>query len=199
VWDQLIGSLAQSFFVINNIEKESRILNVSFSTSQPERYVDCGTSHRDFSYGSTAESYTYNVAESSSFKVASRWGPANNLPVVLAVSRQANLEGRANIYVAPHYDQTIVSVNAKYVLTITTSGAADGYNAFGTLVQQDRLPRESSSLSFTTLEPARAQWGPGGEWIECRTRGVLEGDVLSRAAGPADQSSHTDRWVPPDS
>ena len=34
VWDRLVKNLASDFFVINNIEKSSRIINVSFSTNR---------------------------------------------------------------------------------------------------------------------------------------------------------------------
>src|SRR3546814_8710634 len=45
-WDRLVRNLSSEFFVINNIEKASRIINVSFQTDAPERYVDCGVTHR---------------------------------------------------------------------------------------------------------------------------------------------------------
>ena len=41
VWKQLIPALGKEFFVINNLDKESGIVNVSYS-GDPERYVDCG-------------------------------------------------------------------------------------------------------------------------------------------------------------
>jgi hypothetical protein len=46
VWDTLVRELAKSFFVINNIEKESRIINVSFFTQTPQDYADCGRTYR---------------------------------------------------------------------------------------------------------------------------------------------------------
>src|SRR5690349_12455540 len=50
-WDILVRELAKSFFVINNIDKASRIINLSFSTQQPKEYVNCGKSVREFKYG----------------------------------------------------------------------------------------------------------------------------------------------------
>ena len=46
VWDRLVKNLASDFFVINNIEKNSRIINVSFSASKPTDFVDCGITTR---------------------------------------------------------------------------------------------------------------------------------------------------------
>jgi hypothetical protein len=50
VWRRLVGRLADSPFVINAIEKESRVISLSFSTDHPERYVDCGRSKREYAY-----------------------------------------------------------------------------------------------------------------------------------------------------
>src|SRR3546814_17893451 len=47
-WDRLVRNLSSEFFVINNIEKEFRIINVSFQTEAPDRYVDCGVTHRTY-------------------------------------------------------------------------------------------------------------------------------------------------------
>jgi hypothetical protein len=62
VWDRLVGRLATGFFVINNIDKASRFINVSFSSDTPESYVDCGQSTREFSYQKEEKKYVYNVA-----------------------------------------------------------------------------------------------------------------------------------------
>jgi len=40
VWDTLVRDLAKSFYVINNIDRESRLLNVSFTTADPESYIE---------------------------------------------------------------------------------------------------------------------------------------------------------------
>src|SRR3546814_19749131 len=47
-WDRLVRNLSSEFFVINNIAKASRIINVSFQTDAHERYVDCGVKHRTY-------------------------------------------------------------------------------------------------------------------------------------------------------
>lgn len=42
VWDGLVKEISKSFYVINNIDKESRIINLSFNTSSPADFVNCG-------------------------------------------------------------------------------------------------------------------------------------------------------------
>jgi hypothetical protein len=183
VWDRLVGQLAKSFFVINNIEKESRLINLSFSTSDPGAFIDCGTSTRTFSFRGDHQTYKYNVASSATFKIAAKWGPARNLPLVSEVIRTTKLDGRANVYVAPRGSQTQVTVNAIYAFSFTAEGTAYGYNAFGTLIQQERIPAETSSLSFTTTQPGSAPWLEHGASISCRSLGNFEQQVLKYAGG----------------
>ena len=69
VWNRLVGQLAKGYFVVNNIEKDSRLINVSFATSDPESYIDCGESSRTFTQGKKVENFNYKVAESASGKI----------------------------------------------------------------------------------------------------------------------------------
>src|ERR1035437_6283960 len=39
VWKKVISNLSQNFFVVNNLDKESGFINVSYS-GDPEEYVD---------------------------------------------------------------------------------------------------------------------------------------------------------------
>jgi len=54
VWDIMVKEISKSFYVINNIDKESRIINLSFSTNSPTEYVDCRANvHLDVQYKSS--------------------------------------------------------------------------------------------------------------------------------------------------
>ena len=77
VWDSFVRELAKSFYVINNIDKQSRIINVSFSTDTPETYVDCGITTHTYSRGDERQTYKYNLASASTYKMA---GVNNQLP-----------------------------------------------------------------------------------------------------------------------
>src|SRR5699024_5728367 len=150
VWDQLVERLATGFFVINNIDKASRLINLSFSTDTPDTYVDCGHSHRHFSFRKQSKDYNYVTAGDSQYKAAGKWGAYKNLPVVYKVKRNTSLDGRINVYVAPVNDkQTKVSVNVKYIMGFAVSGIALGYNAFGRLQSKERIPKTNNTVSFT--------------------------------------------------
>jgi hypothetical protein len=184
VWDRLVSRLAAGFFVINNIDKASRLINVSFSSDSPEKYVDCGRSTRQFSFKGEERTYVYNVAQDSNYKVAGTWGPYNNLPSVAEIYRDVSVEGRINVYVAPRTQrETRVSANAKYVLRVTTNGSGTAYNAFGTPVQHFPVPSSSSDISFTTAEAGSKNWGAGSavERVACRSTGALEETLLNMA------------------
>lgn len=185
VWDHLVEELSSSFFVINNIDKESRLLNVSFSSDTPDKFIDCGRTHREMEYKGRTEDYDYDVAASSTFKGAFKWGPFHNLPAIATVHRNANLSGRMNVYVAPKTDsETTVSVNARYIFSVNVSGVVDSYNAFGGETGENPIPGTTDTITFNTGAPGAKQWGTGAhsEIVRCRSRGVLEGKVLAMAS-----------------
>jgi hypothetical protein len=41
VWNAGIAALGKRFFVINNLDKSSGLININYS-GDPEKYVDCG-------------------------------------------------------------------------------------------------------------------------------------------------------------
>lgn len=182
-WDLMIGHLAKSFFVINNVEKVSRIINVSFSTDKPEEYVDCGITERTFQYANESQTYTYPVASSSSFKTAGKWGPFENLPWVAYLTRKTSLEGRINVYVAPKDNDTIVTVNTRYILGSRMSGHADNMNAAGTVVQTIPIPERALTISFNTGQIGSADWGTPAQLqlVKCHSTGKLENEILEMA------------------
>ena len=113
VWDRLVRQLSSDFFVINNIDKNSRLINVSFSSQRPSEYVDCGVSTRTFKNARGDQTYTYKTAESANFSTT------NNQGIVFNVNRTTKLDGRINIYVAPEAGRTLVNVNTKYIVGVT--------------------------------------------------------------------------------
>ena len=95
-WSSLIEYSASTFFQIENFEKASGLLTLSFGASDADRYVDCGmfiASSGNRKYNGSYVGYLKKYFE-------------------------ANLQGKMNIFVkelAPN--QTLVRVNARYVLS----------------------------------------------------------------------------------
>jgi len=181
VWDALVGELAKSYFVINNVAKESRIINISYFVDNPEEYVDCGRSQRTYHMGEETRNYDYVVAKSNSFKMAlPKWGGFRHLPADATIKRKMTLEGRMNIYVAPKEAQTMVTANARYILKVKTSGVWQYYNAIGISVRTGQMPHAENTVSFNTNQAGTADWGTVDQplIVKCISNGGLEKAVL---------------------
>jgi len=159
VWKQIIPSLGSSFFVINNLDKESGFINVSYS-GNPEKYVDCGVID---SYVKNARGERrYNFPASSAYKEYETMQNGQNL---LFIKRKMNLEGRINIVVQEvSVNSTLVTVNIKYILTkdIFLSNP------------QRQSHHMSDSISFNTNGSASFP-----QQTTCYATGALEQEMLN--------------------
>lgn len=164
-WDRLIQNLAKDFFVINNVEKNSRILNVSISTTEPFKFIDCGVATRVFNAGGgQKETVVYPSAGPADYRV-----PTDTI-YPAKVQRRTELEGRVNIYVAPKGTQTLVTVNSKYVLIINT--IAQRYYNFNW--HNFTLPPVKKILSSSAPSLSDEGW-------YCVSNGVLEMKIIALA------------------
>ena len=181
VWDELVEQLSKSFYVINNIEKASRIINVSFSTEAPEEYVDCGTSTREYGGKSNMSTYTYKVAETSYYKAASRAGAYSQFPVDGNMNRETSLEGRANIFVAPEGNGAKITINCRYIFKVTSSGSYETRNVFGQVFERGVIPPNTSEVVFNTNQEKKSNWGTPSEpqFVTCHSTGKLEQEILN--------------------
>lgn len=165
VWDKYVEALSSSFFVINNISRDSRIINVSFSSSRPGEFVDCGYTQREsYHPASGKQRFSYATADSSTYNAGQK---GSN--IIWTVSRDARLEGRANIYMMPrNNDATAIQVSSKYVWSVMTRG----YSNLGAIA-----PSESSMIDFSSSSQGTLP-GPGGG-ITCVSKGALEKKMLN--------------------
>lgn len=162
VWSRLVKNLSSDFFVINTIEKTSQIINVTFSTNSPIEFVSCGVSKREFSNARGSKYYEYDPASTSRFTFTDNNGIAFN------ATRESELNGRANIYVAPSENGgTVVRVNAIYVVNVKQNYT----NLIGTPAGNDNF-----TFNFSTKQP---RIGP--DVVVCVTKGNLESKILDYA------------------
>lgn len=180
VWNRLVEGVTRSSFSLRNINEMSRVVSLSFSVNAPERYVDCGTTRRDFSFRKQHESYDYALAESSSFKAASSWGARSRLASVLHYQRQTTLEGHATVHVAPRGAQSSVTANVQFHFSSSSTGEARGYSAWGRLVRTEHIARTTpGKLSFSTTQSGSADWA--GVEVTCQSKGSLEAELFALA------------------
>jgi len=184
VWNTLVANISASFFVINNIDKDSRLLNITMSSNNPEDYIECGTSKRTFTFQNKTENFNYRVAEDSNYKYAGVTYMNNGigLPAVYHVSRKTKMDGRINVYVAPmNTTKTNIAVNVRYIFTVTNSGHRVTYSLLGEPFPQNQLiPQNEVTASFNTSERFSEDWGTADEpgVVECVSNGKLESMLL---------------------
>jgi len=111
VWARFIPGMAQTFFVVNNLDKESGFINVSY-TGDPEKYVDGGEVH----------SWTKILWNRSDYRFPAVRAHAeyemNDNGQLIRVVRRMQLEGRINITVEElDLEETAVTVTTRYILT----------------------------------------------------------------------------------
>ena len=172
-WDVYVEQLSKSFFVINNIEKESRIVNVSFATNQPGDYVDCGRMLRTSSHPASGErTWRYDTADNSTYAAG-----VKGTNVEIQFARETSLDGRANIFMAPEADGTKLSVNARYVWTVKVTGHNPYAAAYGT---GGYVGTESMSVTFTSTQAGSQTVNQ--ETLTCLSKGRLEQQLLDLVA-----------------
>ncbi len=178
-WDRLIGNLSSQYFVINNVEKASRIINVSFSSDSPTEYIDCGRTNRTFipgpGTGQTEQTYSYETATgSTSFNAATPNPRASTYSIPGVVHRTTEVTGRTNIYLAPEgKNKTKISVNTRYIFTINSQFSSGSWTQSWTPV----------TISFNTNKVGEKVLAGGDAFktLQCVTAGTIERDVIAAA------------------
>jgi hypothetical protein len=183
VWAKGIPALAKKFFVINNIDQSSGLVNVSYA-GDPQRYVvgpvitytvqtqgsvpSSGAPATDDD--STGAALRPAAADQGQGTVYTFPGTAAAVEYVQAegqraakVSRTVRLEGRANVVLeAMGPTKTLVTVNVRYVLT-----AGWRWHSLGNWLAP---PPESVTIAFNTggkasfIEHEDAFYYPTGEF-----------------------------------
>jgi|SRR5271157_1792766 len=186
-WDTLVKQLSKSFYVINNIDKASRIINVSFSSNSPGDYIDCGKAHRTYAQGEKNEVYDYDTANPSRYRAATPRRPNRNFAYYINVNRETGLEGRSNIYVAPEEknpNNTVVTVNTRYIWSVKARGVVVVENSGGTIINSQILPEQTYTVTFNTGQSGYYTENTG-ERVTCVSKGTLERQILNMVTSGA--------------
>lgn len=159
VWNALVSGLGSRFFVINNMDKASGFINVSYS-GDPEKYIDGGELYFKFENMRGPREYRFPASK------AQMQYELLNGGVLVMVDRRLSLEGRVNIIVTePGEGRSLLTVNTRYVLTLNVTGR----NIMG-----QPIPPFSETISFNTGGEAKLAAG-----TTFRPTGALEEAVLS--------------------
>src|SRR5690606_9856550 len=129
-WDNAVRSLTSTFYTINNIEKNSRIINVSFKLNQPTKYIDCGVSNRVITYKKKPIEFEYETAGNADYSYL--WNTNHGYHIWTNANRNSTVSGVANIYFNPISDaETSITVNINYLLKTKLSGKHYSYRNSG--------------------------------------------------------------------
>lgn len=165
VWKASIPQLSKQFFVINNLDKSSGFMNISYS-GDPEQFIDCGRIKSFVKNARGERTYDFPAARAQeSYEIL------NPNIGLFFVNRTMSLEGRANVvFEAINEDSTRVTVNTRYLVTRkqTIQNAA-----------RSRQQTTSSTIEFNTNQGASFPPNAQGEATRCVATGMLESQVLS--------------------
>jgi hypothetical protein len=181
VWSGLVRELSKSFFVINNVEKPSRIINLSFSLDGDiSEYVDCGRSKREFKSHEEERTYDYAVSSPSDYKFTDGLVFQNYWHRIWAVKRGAELTGRINVFVAPSEGGTEVAANVRYIVEFSQSGRfylthVRAPNRPDPYMAQEEMPVSTAKISFNTGSVGKSDASPP---VVCASTGALEKSIL---------------------
>lgn len=163
VWAAAVPELGRRFFTINNLDKASGLVNVSYS-GNPESFVDCGRVHsyvknargeRTYDFPGSRERQQYEIMDMSR-------------GLLLMIDRQMTLEGRVNlVFEELGPTQTRVTANTRYVIT----------RAQQVRTPDGRYDSRSDTASFNT--GGFASLGSPDTSITCKATGALEGQLLT--------------------
>lgn len=164
VWNASVPELGKQFFVINNLDKSSGLINISYS-GDPEKYIDCG---RITSYVKNARgerTYDFPGAKAQqSYEVMNGNG-------LFMIDRKMSVEGRVNlVFEEVGANQTKVTANTRYVVQRqqTVRSAANNF------------PQSASdSISFNSGASSSFTANADGRATECMANGALEREILS--------------------
>ncbi len=168
VWSKLVQNLGQSFFTINNLDKDSGFINLSY-TGDPEKYVDCGTIESTVT--NLRGERNYNFPASKGHMVYEIFDRNLNL---FGIERKMELQGRININVIEvNKNKTSVSVNVRYGLT---------KKGRSTCITAMNRPTSyfNDSIAFNTNEGAAF---PAIQKTKCYSTGALENDIFDVLIG----------------
>lgn len=163
VWASAVPELGKRFFVINNLDKASGFINISY-TGDPAKYIDCG---RVTSYVKNARGErTYDFAGAAAQQSYEVMNPQG----LFFIERRMALEGRVNlVFEEVGADQTRVTANTRYVVqrTRTVRGAANNVS-------------QSFNDSVTFNSGSSATFAGGeSQAAECAATGALEREILA--------------------
>ena len=164
IWYRLVKNLTKSFFSINHIDKQSRVISLNFSITNPNDLFICGHStiyYKDIK--SKCETYIFNDADDSRYR---KLFDSNDLFRPLT-TRKMSLNGVINYYLEPVDDGTNIIVNVRYVIKKDESFYYNSGSGYG---------YERNMTDFCTMNTGSFCIM---DYMTCRPTGKFEHELLT--------------------
>ena len=178
VLNELVNNLTESAYVIERIGGDSNLINVSFASNYPDKYVDCGETTRTYTQGNDIDTYIYNPAKNVGYRLAAKSQSHPYLRYFYFIKRKTFLQTQSNIYIINNNNKTKLSVETIYYLDIEVTGQSYAQPSDGNPFKLEKLPSEKTSIVFKTNSPA-TEIDTDGEKMTCSSKGTLEKQILS--------------------
>jgi hypothetical protein len=163
VWASTVPALGKDFFVINNLDKGSGLINVSYS-GDPHDFIDCGHISGFFSNARGRQDYSFDASTKDAQYTL--WVS----PVAGMVDRHMNLDGRVNIiFESLTPDTTKVTVNARYI--VDRHAHMVGFDG--------RQGNNDNQIAFISTSQGNFPPSADGRQTVCVATGKLERDILN--------------------
>jgi hypothetical protein len=164
VWKDLIPALASRFFVINNIDKASGLINLSYA-GNPQSYIECGMMSSYVKNMRGERRYEFPAASAlETYEVLDNHG-------LFVIERKMSLEGRMNLIVQEMSPtDTRLTANTRYIATRSSTARR--------MDQPVAAPGPTDTIAFNSggqaSFPVRGTTSP----VTCRATGRLETEIL---------------------
>lgn len=164
LWRALVPAIGRTFFVINNLDQSSGLINVSFS-GNPERYLDCGRIVSHVKYANEEHTYDFPAARAEQrYEIVSGAG-------LKIVDRSLSLEGRVNLILEDvSAAVTRLTVNVRYVVTRQ--------------IRVERPARGDAVDDISFSSSGRATFPGDDPGTTCQPTGALEKELLALVTSP---------------
>ena len=175
VWDNLVRTIGGTYYVINNMEKDSGFMNISYS-GEPQQYIDCGYWQIQKSEGKPRVSYDAS-SKFLTYKIDAILRQDGELLTIYGTNnmfREMDLSGRINVLVIEkNNNQVDVTVNVRYVVT----NKIERYHTLPMTNQLSESSKDRDTFGFSSKNIGISKTG-----IKCRSKGTMEAEILDIAS-----------------
>ena len=164
-WDALVVELGKSFFVVNNMDRSSGFMNISYS-GDPQDYVECGFIEHSgkLANGQPAASRFPGNQSNVRYVAVAPSGAA------IGIDRKMTLDGRVNVVVQEDgAERTRLNVTVRYAVTRSTQAME--------LATGRQAPPRSETVSFNTNGQGVFS-DTDGNPLRCHSKGKFEETIL---------------------